>query len=113
MSGGTSSFKSSTSVAQVSQMSLNSIERLGVACHLNVAITCGFRFKILEPPTRFEPVTSSLPKKCSAPELRRRLDWWAEKDSNLRSLPTTDLQSFPIGHSGTCPILCQARDCTC
>ncbi len=36
------------------------------------------------------------------------MDWWAEKDSNLRSLPTTDLQSVPIGHSGTCPILCQA-----
>ena len=35
------------------------------------------------------------------------LDWWAEKDSNLRSLPTTDLQSVPIGHSGTCPIPCQ------
>jgi hypothetical protein len=40
------------------------------------------------------------------------MDWWAEKDSNLRRLPPTDLQSVPIGHSGTCPILCQAANCT-
>ena len=29
--------------------------------------------------------------------------WWREEDSNLRSRPTTDLQSVPFGHSGTPP----------
>lgn len=28
---------------------------------------------------------------------------WAVKDSNLRSLLTTDLQSVPFGHLGNCP----------
>ena len=29
---------------------------------------------------------------------------WGEKDSNLRSLATTELQSVPFGHSGIPPI---------
>jgi hypothetical protein len=29
--------------------------------------------------------------------------WWREEDSNLRSRPTTDLQSVPFGHSGIPP----------
>ncbi len=56
---------------------------------------------------RIEPMTSSLPKKCSAAELRRRYvilaDWWGVKDSNLRRHSPTDLQSVPIGHSGNSP----------
>jgi hypothetical protein len=35
-----------------------------------------FRFKMLEPLTRIEPVTSSLPKKCSTSELQGQLSWW-------------------------------------
>jgi hypothetical protein len=31
------------------------------------------------------------------------LIWWREEDSNLRSRPTTDLQSVPFGHSGIPP----------
>ena len=31
--------------------------------------------------------------------------WWGEKDSNLRSLATTELQSVPFGHSGIPPLL--------
>ena len=31
--------------------------------------------------------------------------WWGEKDSNLRSLATTELQSVPFGHSGIPPTL--------
>ena len=30
---------------------------------------------------------------------------WAVKDSNLRSLLTTDLQSVPFGHLGNCPYI--------
>jgi hypothetical protein len=30
---------------------------------------------------------------------------WAVKDSNLRSLLTTDLQSVPFGHLGNCPFM--------
>ena len=101
-----------------------------------------------------EPMTSSLPRKCSTAELRRLLfpsqshaglrhltvtnadcplnyerktrfelatyslegyrstNWatfafikWGEKDSNLRSLATTELQSVPFGHSGIPPFL--------
>lgn len=29
--------------------------------------------------------------------------WWREEDSNLRSRPTTDLQSVPFSHSGIPP----------
>ena len=36
------------------------------------------------------------------PELKRPM--WGEKDSNLRSRKTTDLQSVPFGHSGISPI---------
>jgi hypothetical protein len=32
-----------------------------------------------------------------------QLLWWREEDSNLRSRPTTDLQSVPFGHSGIPP----------
>ncbi len=31
---------------------------------------------------------------------------WAVKDSNLRSLLTTDLQSVPFGHLGNRPVHC-------
>ena len=31
--------------------------------------------------------------------------WWWKKDSNLRSRPTTDLQSAPFGHSGIPPLM--------
>ena len=84
---------------------------------------------------RIEPMTSSLPRKCSTSELhwRRRFEretrlelatltleglcstnWatpayyalmWGEEDSNLRSRKTTDLQSAPFGRSGISPIL--------
>ena len=38
--------------------------------------------------TGFEPVTSSLPRKHSTPELRRLiLNLWGEQDSNLRRFP--------------------------
>ncbi len=30
-------------------------------------------------------------------------EWWAEKDSNLRSASATDLQSVPFGHLGIYP----------
>ena len=36
----------------------------------------------------------------------RYFKWWGEKDSNLRSRKTTDLQSVPFGHSGTSPFRC-------
>ena len=42
-------------------------------------------FKRLEPMTGFEPVTSSLPRKCSTPELHR-LVWSDERGSNSRPL---------------------------
>ena len=35
---------------------------------------------------------------------------WGEKDSNLRSRKTTDLQSVPFGHSGISPICLAARN---
>ena len=57
----------------------------------------------------FEPMTPFLPRTCSTTELRG-LDVlpgigreWAVKDSNLRSLMTTDLQSVPFGHLGNRP----------
>ena len=78
-----------------------------------------------------EPATSSLPRKCSTPELQQqkklsgRRDsnprpsaWkanalstellpqeskWAVMDSNHRSRKTAELQSAPFGHSGNCP----------
>ena len=89
--------------------------------------------KNLEPMTGFEPVTSSLPRKCSTPELHwqyffsserststpvgrfdpenRRLFHrtvfasflWAKMDSNHRRRKPADLQSAPFGHSGICP----------
>src|SRR5512135_2475596 len=44
---------------------------------------------------------------CSGPlpwrAPRRLLGEWAVKDSNLRSLLTTDLQSVPFGHLGNRP----------
>ena len=36
-------------------------------------------------------------------ELLPLLLLWGEKDSNLRSLATTELQSVPFGHSGISP----------
>jgi hypothetical protein len=56
----------------------------------------------MEPTTGFEPVTSSLPKTRSTPELRG-LGWWGEQDSNLRRRPPPDLQSGPFGRSGIPP----------
>jgi hypothetical protein len=35
--------------------------------------------------------------------LIRILNWWGEKDSNLRKLTLTELQSVPFGHSGIPP----------
>ena len=32
-----------------------------------------------------------------------KANMWGEKDSNLRSRKTTDLQSVPFGHSGISP----------
>ena len=81
----------------------------------------------------FEPATSSLPRKCSTPELHGRnwsgrrgsnsrpLAWkanalptellphlfivlrWVEMDSNHRRRKPADLQSAPFGHSGIHP----------
>ena len=51
--------------------------------------------------TGFEPVTSSLPRKCSTPELHRQV--WAKMDSNHRRHKPADLQSAPFGHSGIRP----------
>ena len=85
--------------------------------------------------TGFEPVTSSLPRKCSTTELHRQFQkksgkrdsnprpsaWkadalstelfpqknpWAKMDSNHRSRKTADLQSAPFGHSGIRPRTC-------
>ncbi len=75
--------------------------------------------------TGFEPVTSSLPRKCSTPELHRQsklsgrrrsnsrpsvwkayfrsLGLWAKMDSNHRRHKSADLQSAPFGHSGIRP----------
>ena len=89
--------------------------------------------------TGIEPVTSSLPRKRSTPELHRlRLRagdgirtrdpqlgrlmlWpaellpqivvkWGEQDSNLRSRKTTDLQSAPVGRFGISPFAVRASD---
>lgn len=57
----------------------------------------------VEPPMRFELMTSPLPRERSTPELRRHM--WAELDSNQRKLSLTDLQSVPISHSGTDPYI--------
>ena len=79
----------------------------------------------------FEPATSSLPRKCSTPELHRHVSWsgrrgsnsrpsawkadalstellphcrlWAKMDSNHRRYKPADLQSAPFGHSGIRP----------
>ncbi len=77
-----------------------------------------------------EPMTSSLPRKCSTTELHWHLSgkrdsnsrpsaWkadalptelfpprmlWGEKDSNLRRLPPTDLQSAPVDRFGIPPL---------
>jgi hypothetical protein len=37
-------------------------------------------------------------------ELKSGVKLWGEKDSNLRSLATTELQSVPFGHSGIPPL---------
>ena len=37
---------------------------------------------------------------------------WGDKDSNLGSRKTTDLQSVPFGHSGISPIKCRASEGT-
>ena len=49
--------------------------------------------------TGFEPVTSSLPRKHSTPELHRLVfsvsgTWWGEQDSNLRRL-SQQIYSLP------------------
>ena len=83
--------------------------------------------------TGIEPVTSSLPRKCSTSELHRPIKsgrrdsnprptaWkavalptelrpliycknkWGEQDSNLRRHKSTDLQSAPVGRFGIPP----------
>ena len=40
---------------------------------------------------------------CS-PSLKLRRTQWGEKDSNLRSRMTADLQSAPVGHFGISPV---------
>ena len=84
--------------------------------------------------TGLEPVTSSLPRKCSTaelhwhsfllgaedeaqtrdPQLGRlmlyqlsyfRIFLWAKMDSNHRRRKPADLQSAPFGHSGICPYI--------
>ena len=37
---------------------------------------------------------------------------WAEKDSNLRSRKTADLQSAPVGRLGICPEIHKMKNCT-
>ena len=37
------------------------------------------------------------------------IKWWAEVDSNHRSLATTDLQSVPFSHSGIYPFNYQSH----
>ncbi len=84
-----------------------------------------------------EPMTPSLPRKCSTSELHRQKKsgkrgsnprptaWkavalptelfplinlpWGGEDSNLRKRTLTDLQSAPFGHSGTSPIRAGGR----
>ena len=84
----------------------------------------------IEPMMGIEPMTSSLPRKRSTPELHRQKSsgrrdsnprpsaWkadalsaellplvylWGEKDSNLRRRTPADLQSAPVGHFGISP----------
>ena len=84
----------------------------------------------LEPVAGFEPATSSLPRKCSTPELHRQIFYraedeaqtrdpqlgrlmlyqlsyfrilWAGTDSNCRSREATDLQSARFNHLPTYP----------
>ena len=59
----------------------------------------------LEPRSRIELPTSSLPRKCSTTELPRHVlpSWWGEKDSNLRRLQPSDLQSDPVDRLGISP----------
>ncbi len=38
---------------------------------------------------------------------------WAEKDSNLRSRKTADLQSAPVGRLGICPVFFGKGIVTC
>ena len=85
----------------------------------------------------FEPATSSLPRKCSTPELHwqkchlsgrrgsnsRPIAWkaialstellpqivWAKMDSNHRRHKPADLQSAPFGHSGIRPLRASCR----
>ena len=94
----------------------------------------GEAFYIFEPMAGFEPATSSLPRKCSTPELHRQCSFcslsgrrgsnprpsawkadalstellpqnmWVEMDSNHRSDDAADLQSAPFGHSGIYPL---------
>ena len=58
-----------------------------------------------------EPITCWLQVSCSAnwatPAYQYFVfyKWWWKKDSNLRSRPTTDLQSAPFGHSGIPPLV--------
>jgi hypothetical protein len=80
-----------------------------------------------------EPMTSSLPRKRSTPELHRQRkragdgtrtrdpqrgrlmlyqlsysrnkDLWGEEDSNLRRRAPADLQSAPVGHFGISPMI--------
>ena len=102
--------------------------------NFNLQSVRGEAFYIVEPMAGFEPATSSLPRKCSTPELHRQYSvcflsgrrgsnprpsaWkadalstellpqnmWVEMDSNHRSDDAADLQSAPFGHSGIYPL---------
>ena len=57
--------------------------------------------EIVEPMAGFEPATSSLPRKCSTPELHRQIFWSGRRGSNSRplawkanALPTELLPQF-------------------
>ena len=49
------------------------------------------------------PQTRMKPKKSGPVIYYDRPTWWERMDSNHRSEDATDLQSAPIGHSGTLP----------
>ena len=81
--------------------------RRGRAGQTRVTGTHCLHHKPREPVMGIEPMTPVLPRLCatSAPHGPEKLSGsrWAVRDSNPRSLPTTDLQSVPFDRSGNCP----------
>ena len=53
--------------------------------------------------TEKSPQTRMNTKKNVPDSKIRHIIWWEKMDSNHRSEDATDLQSAPIGHSGTLP----------